>query len=96
MWHKIALEMKLPWRSVEAWHWTIGRKELAKRVAGLHQHESPTDLDLGAAEEDSSLVFPDDDPDEDPELEPDIDYEFETKPGEASTCSAGATRVTGK
>lgn len=32
MWTKIANEMKMPWRAIEAMHWELGREEMAERA----------------------------------------------------------------
>ncbi|KAI6899928.1 hypothetical protein KC318_g8673 [Hortaea werneckii] len=38
MWEKIAKEMRLPWRAVEAMHWQIGEVEMAQRANVLVFH----------------------------------------------------------
>ena len=32
MWSRIAQEMALPWRAIEAMHWQIGEQEMARRA----------------------------------------------------------------
>ena len=32
MWKIIACEMEIPWRAVEAMHWQLGEKEMARRA----------------------------------------------------------------
>jgi hypothetical protein len=35
MWSKIAEEMKLPWRAVEAMHWQMGEQEIGRRSTSV-------------------------------------------------------------
>lgn len=32
MWLKVAEEMEMPWRAVEAMHWQMGEEEMARRA----------------------------------------------------------------
>ena len=45
MWHRIACEMEIPWRAVEAMHWQMGEKEMAKRAGVVPFSQSSVALD---------------------------------------------------